>query len=901
MSTGIALGVRGELWETAVELHWVHTETCDRGVLFIKGEAINLTQQLHDILGVEHATSHEDWRLTPDFRVDFLKPKKGNGFMLGTEMGPFRFEYVSGGLDNGHDGKALFLRMNIAELLAAIPGFERDWVSGQIELGLIKGNTFKVLHNSELEFEPVSEGLSISANLEIGGNQICLEPPTNSTNSEPDASEKAVVDKNAPKALEVDKSMGPVHLHQITCQLANKNLVVRLNADFSMGPITLSFLGLGAEIDLFKISKDPWGAIDFKLYGLGLSYQKGPLRIAGIFEKDPKKEAYSGGILIKTKKFAITGFGAYSNEGDYKSIFGFACLNANIGGSPSFFVTGISFCFGYNRQIIVPPINEITDFPLVKYALDTSKAPQFEKGDGRNPLVAFNQKLGPYIPPKKGHFFFGVGVKFNTYKLMDTVALLILSAGDDLEFNLVGLSRIALPPNGLGTPLVFIEIALRASYSVNKGLLQVEGQLTKQSYLFSQAVKLTGGFAFYTWFKDLGTAKAGDFVLSVGGYHPQFKVPVHYPQVPRLGFEWRVGSSLLVSGKMYLALTPSAIMAGAAFNAVWKSGGFSAEFAFAADFLMQWKPFKYDARIAINARVGFTIDKWWITKTFSLEIGANLHIWGPEFSGEAELHARVCGIGVSFSVSFGAGGHQKSRLNWDEFKSSFLPENAFGNEMKRKSIIDAQIASGLMKELENNKNTEEKLALVNPKEFGLSINTPVPFTEIVINEQKPSLETIQQSYCLPTTGDSGVTSVLKITLKRNDQEIEKLDELEIGLVRKQMPRAVWNDRVEVNHLAADQTLEMIGGVTIAAKKDLFEQGTAPLPADQFAFSESSKYVEKSHGAGNEKRYADFFILPEIYSTEEFPQISDRDVEEYENYYGDQTEKTNINKTINPDL
>ena len=55
-------------------------------------------------------------------------------------------------------------------------------------------------------------------------------------------------------------------------------------------------------------------------------------------------------------------------------------------------------------------------------------------------------------------------------------------------------------------------------------------------------------------------------MLTVGGYHSDFKVPAHYTQmqqVPRLAINWQVSSALSIKGDAYFALTPSALMAGA--------------------------------------------------------------------------------------------------------------------------------------------------------------------------------------------------------------------------------------------------------------------------------------------------------------------------------------------------
>jgi len=33
-------------------------------------------------------------------------------------------------------------------------------------------------------------------------------------------------------------------------------------------------------------------------------------------------------------------------------------------------------------------------------------------------------------------------------------------------------------------------------------------------------------------------------VITLGGYHPAFQKPTHYPEVPRLGLNWNVTSHL---------------------------------------------------------------------------------------------------------------------------------------------------------------------------------------------------------------------------------------------------------------------------------------------------------------------------------------------------------------------
>ena len=91
-----------------------------------------------------------------------------------------------------------------------------------------------------------------------------------------------------------------------------------------------------------------------------------------------------------------------------------------------------------------------------------------------------------------------------------------------------------------------------------EGIVLVQAQLTDNSWLLAPAVRLTGGFAFAAWFAG---ANRGQFVLTLGGYHPDFHRD-GYPVVPRLGIVWRIGSAISITGESYFALTSEALMAG---------------------------------------------------------------------------------------------------------------------------------------------------------------------------------------------------------------------------------------------------------------------------------------------------------------------------------------------------
>ena len=214
--------------------------------------------------------------------------------------------------------------------------------------------------------------------------------------------------------------------------------------------------------------------------------------------------------------------------------------------------------------------------------------------------------------------------------------------------------------------------------TLNRSLLGIDGILTENSFLLTPDCRLSGGFAFYTWFK--GT-HAGDFVVTVGGYHPKFNVPAHYPKPARIQFGFDMGL-MRFKGQLYAALTSSAIMAGGRFEAFYGVGNISAQFNVALDFIISWLPFFYDARFSISVKM--KVDLWIDLKG---TVGTDLHIWGPEFAGYAKVDLKI----YTAKFDFGASKQlKKAPVSWNEFNSTFLPEQA--------DILKAHLTKGLISE-----------------------------------------------------------------------------------------------------------------------------------------------------------------------------------------------------------
>ena len=590
----------------------------------------------------------------------------------------------------------------------------------------------------------------------------------------------------------IGKSLGPFNFKKFGVSFEDKRLIFDLDASMLTAGMEIYLNGLG-----LGFSANDFTDVKGKLDGLAVNFQGGPVHISGglIHNKNTTTggESYDGQLQIKLNKLMISALGSYTNKEGEPSFFAFAIIDFPLGGPPFFFVTGGAIGFGYNRDLVIPGVNEVRNFPLIQAAYGQGG---FEKGDLSNNL----EKMLPAIPPKVGQNWLGLGVKFRSFNLIDGFALLTLNFGNQTEVNVLGLATAKIPAQAK-KPIVYIEMALLAQFLPDRGVVSIEAALTNRAYVFSDKSKLTGGFAFYLWFKG---DYAGDFVLTFGGYHPGYKIPSHYPIPQRVGIFWQITDQLSVSGQSYFALTPSCIMAGGALSCQWHSSSIRAWFLLTADFLIAWQPFHYDIKSAIDIGVSLSIKAWFVRKTITVSTGAAIHIWGPEFSGLAKIKLYF----VSFSISFGSGSQQQPNpITWAEFKQACLPEKAPNSllnktvETTNKNICSIQVGQGLIKELSQKETSTDWV--VSSSNFILEITTLIPIKTANFGSTDDLIKSEWKTYKINTDFGVGLVQV-DSTQFTSDVTIEIIKEgevtplsfhqFEVNPILKNVPSSMWVSR-----------------------------------------------------------------------------------------------------------
>jgi large repetitive protein len=530
-------------------------------------------------------------------------------------------------------------------------------------------------------------------------------------------------DGNGPWWIAIQKGFGPLYLEQIGFGATMphgrvERISLLMDGSVSMFGLTcavddLQITYIAANGDFFN--PNHW-AVD--LAGLAVSADMAGVTIAGGLLKQTTDKAieYLGMLLGRFGVYGITIFGGYG-EGEqngqrFTAFFAVGAINGPIGGPPAFFLTGIGGGFGINRLLVVPTnLADFGNYPLIQ-ALDIAAKPQ-------NPMDQL-RALGRFFPMSKGTFWFAAGLSFNSFALVDGIAVMAVQVGDGLDISLLGLARMALPRPQVA--LVSIEIALLVRFSSSEGVLWVQGQLTDNSWLLYPDIKLTGGFAYVIWFKG---EHRGEFVLTLGGYHPEFHRD-GYPRVPRLGLRWSIGDAIVIKAGSYFALTSEALMAGGDFEASAHFGPAWAEVKFGAHGIVYFDPFYYYVNAYARIAAGVTIDTWIFGEiTISISLGARIDVTGPEFHGSVTFEVGPIELTLPFGGSDQA---QKQPLSAAAFTDKYLEAGDGGGALAHAFMT----SSGALPAKGEDSTPDGSAArpFVVVVEFGLTFTSTVPATKV---------------------------------------------------------------------------------------------------------------------------------------------------------------------------
>jgi hypothetical protein len=187
--------------------------------------------------------------------------------------------------------------------------------------------------------------------------------------------------------------------------------------------------------------------------------------------------------------------------------------------------------------------------------------------------------------------------------------------------------------------------------------------------------------------------------------------------------------------------------------------------------------------------------------TISVDVGAQLHLWGPDFSGTARIDLSV----ISFTIAFGARASQTPEplKKWSDFQDSFLP--------KRENMCTISVKDGLVRSIEG-KGKESWV--INPKELSLVIDSAIPLK---------SAEDVAESFSNVNFGIAPMAkdqskfkkSTMTVTVTRSGTVGAVNNNFKLTLIKKLVPAGLWGESATPS-LTGQRVLEDVAtGIEIA--------------------------------------------------------------------------------------
>ncbi|KAK6347971.1 hypothetical protein TWF718_005791 [Orbilia javanica] len=662
--------------------------------------------------------------------------------------------------------------------------------------------------------------------------------PNKETEQEPDS------DGGGSRAP-LKRKVGPVSIKNIGLQYADGILSIELDATFELGPVGFSLIGFGVGVKLTTLNVATLiNNLSFSLHGMSVAFDRPPLTIGGVIVhgKSADSNYYAGGLIVGFTPYQLEAAGYYgvatpSGGQSFTSIFVFARLDGPLIELAFAEISAVTGGFGYNSNARYPAPDQIVHYPFISQdALD---------GQTDDILATLNALVDPgaggWFSPQDKSFWAAAGLKVDCFEMIGIEAVVAVKFGQDgIKVGVFAAGIVDVPPQKSPVKFAHVELGFAVAVDFAYGTFKADAQLSPNSFVLDPNCHLTGGFAFYYWFDapHADSSLTGQFVFTLGGYHQAFKVPPSYPNPDRLAISWSLGDEISITGQAYFAITPKACMGGGKLSAKYQAGSTHASFDVSADFLINYKPFHFDAEIRISVEAGVQINLLFIDTAISLGVSADLHLWGPPLGGTVSLKLMAFYVTIDFGHKEGS----VEAVGLEDFYKLILQASSQQTQKETqwrsggKNIIERPkneghiflAESGLMNNKTKPQKGQNKLWTVRGGTFIFAVSCKIAIDKAEqIDEGDETIGDAlefkdNQIYAKPMKLNKPLTSSVKINIKQDG--VEEKSVWGIEPLTKSMPRGLW-DIYLLDHNDGGVTLIM--GARFVAPPPILAKDTLP--------------------------------------------------------------------------
>jgi hypothetical protein len=443
-------------------------------------------------------------------------------------------------------------------------------------------------------------------------------------------------------------SIGPITVQGITVSLkpADSKIPVALGADItlSVGPVGVTVQNMGATVILsFPTNRDGnAGPVQIDLAfkppdGAGLSINSAGVSGGGFLAHDDAKQEYSGVLQLKFNDLALQAFGLITTQ--VAGSQGYSLLALIDADFPpiqlgwGFTLNGVGGLLAVHRTASVDALRAAVKSGKISTILFPT-----------NPISNASQILGTLdalFPTAPGRFLFGpmALIGWGTPTVLTASVAVIFELPEPIEIILLAKLTAQLP--NPSAPLVKLNMDALGVLDLTQDDLSLDASLFDSKLI---SFPITGDMALRAnW------SSQREFLLAIGGFHPQFTPPSDFPSLTRVAIDMPSGIVSKMRLAAYLALTSNSVQFGATLDVfIGVSGcGLSGHLGF--DALLQLSPFHFVADISGSVAIIIGGDD-----LASVSLDASLSGPAPwNIAGTFKIHIIFFDEHFSFSQSWG--------------------------------------------------------------------------------------------------------------------------------------------------------------------------------------------------------------------------------------------------------
>lgn len=364
----------------------------------------------------------------------------------------------------------------------------------------------------------------------------------------------------------------------------------RFDARAEIGPLKATVTGAGMWLGRWMSGN----AGVLEPTGIGLSLDAGPVSGGGFVGKLGPGE-FGGALTLKILGIGAFAFGIYKElpggPVSFVAVIGIRLPPPGIQIGFGFAVSGIGGLIGIHRRADTDKLRE-------KLVSGTAGDVLFTDDPTRNAPRILGE-LRTLFPDERGTFIIGPTLQLNWLYLFTLDVGVFIELPGPRKIFVAGSARLVVGSEDFA--LVYLRMDFIGGIDATASLIFFDGALVNSHIL--GILRITGGLAL-----RIGFGPNPYFLFSVGGFHPQFAPGgLAVPQIPRAGAGVDLGI-VWFTQEMYYAVTSNTVQFGTRTEAGIRLGPIRVHGWFGFDALIQFRPFRFTARI--DAGMSATFAGW---------------------------------------------------------------------------------------------------------------------------------------------------------------------------------------------------------------------------------------------------------------------------------------------------